>query len=102
MPSSPGVQATGDRLRQIRKLLRTIEMTLAEFADRQSMPDHDSHDKSTAPGSSANEMAGTGDRGLRTISSAELFLGAREILIQHEEKTYRLQVTRNGKLILVK
>ncbi len=52
--------------------------------------------------SSANETADSPERALRTISSADLFLGAREILIQHDEKTYRLQVTRNGKLILVK
>jgi hemin uptake protein HemP len=66
------------------------------------MTGHDSPDESTARGQSANEIAASADRALRTISSAELFLGAREILIQHEEKTYRLQVTRNGKLILVK
>ena len=65
------------------------------------MPDHGSPDHSTVVGTVRNETAG-GERGLRTISSAELFLGAREILIQHDEKTYRLQVTRNGKLILVK
>jgi hemin uptake protein HemP len=39
---------------------------------------------------------------LRTINSADLLHGAREILIQHDEKTYRLRVTRNGKLILIK
>jgi len=39
---------------------------------------------------------------LRTINSADLLHGAREVLIQHDEKTYRLRVTRNGKLILVK
>ncbi len=39
---------------------------------------------------------------LRTLNSADLFKGAREVLIQHDEKTYRLRVTRNGKLILVK
>lgn len=39
---------------------------------------------------------------VRTINSADLFHGALEVLIQHNEKTYRLRVTRNGKLILVK
>jgi len=39
---------------------------------------------------------------VRTINSADLFHGAREVLIRHDEKTYRLRVTRNGKLILVK
>jgi hemin uptake protein HemP len=38
----------------------------------------------------------------RTIRSAELLQGARELLIQHDESTYRLRLTRNGKLILVK
>ena len=60
---------------------------------------HDPPDKPMDSDSSGNE---TGERPLRTIRSGELFLGAREILIQHEEKTYRLQVTRNGNLILVK
>jgi len=66
------------------------------------MTGHDSPDKSIDSDSPGLDTAGAGDRALRTISSAALFLGAREILIQHEEKTYRLQVTRNGKLILVK
>jgi hemin uptake protein HemP len=76
-------------------------MTLAVSADRQPMTGHDSPDKSMAD-HSADQSSSAADRALRTISSAELFLGAREVLIQHEEKTYRLQVTRNGKLILVK
>jgi hemin uptake protein HemP len=85
-----------------RNIMRAIEMMLAVFVDRQSMTGHDSPDKSIDSDLPVHETAGAGDRALRTISSAELFLGAREILIQHEEKTYRLQVTRNGKLILVK
>jgi hemin uptake protein HemP len=38
----------------------------------------------------------------RTVNSADLFQGAREVQIRHDEKIYRLQVTRNGKLILIK
>jgi len=38
----------------------------------------------------------------RTVRSADLLQGARELFIQHEEQTYRLRLTRNGKLILVK
>jgi hemin uptake protein HemP len=38
----------------------------------------------------------------RTLNSADLFRGAREVQIRHDEKIYRLQVTRNGKLILIK
>lgn len=66
------------------------------------MTDHDSPAKSDDADPSGHSADAASDGVLRTISSAELFLGAREILIQHEEKTYRLQVTRNGKLILVK
>jgi hemin uptake protein HemP len=52
--------------------------------------------------SSDERGAGSIDPALRTINSNELLHGAREVLIQHDEKIYRLQVTRNGKLILVK
>lgn len=38
----------------------------------------------------------------RTISSSELLAGDKEILIDHEGETYRLRLTRNGKLILHK
>jgi hemin uptake protein HemP len=36
------------------------------------------------------------------LDSADLLRGAREVQIRHEEKIYRLQLTRNGKLILIK
>jgi hemin uptake protein HemP len=49
-----------------------------------------------------DHIAGSIEPSLRTINSADLLHGAREVLIQHDEKTYRLRVTRNGKLILVK
>jgi hemin uptake protein HemP len=39
---------------------------------------------------------------LRMLDSADLLQGAREVQIRHDEKIYRLQVTRNGKLILIK
>ena len=38
----------------------------------------------------------------RTVTSEQLLGGAREIAIRHEGQEYRLQVTRNGKLILTK
>lgn len=41
------------------------------------------------------------DRAKR-ISSAELFGGAREVLIDHSGETYRLRHTSQGKLILTK
>ncbi|BBL72724.1 hypothetical protein MoryE10_33300 [Methylogaea oryzae] len=38
----------------------------------------------------------------RRLSSAELFGGAREVVIEHGGDEYRLRVTSNGKLILTK
>lgn len=40
--------------------------------------------------------------GIRSVSSEELFQGQRELLIVHAGETYRLRLTRNGKLILNK
>ncbi len=36
----------------------------------------------------------------RRISSRELFDGAREIVIEHGDRLYRMRITQNGKLIL--
>jgi len=36
----------------------------------------------------------------REISSEKLFAGHREILITHDDKTYRLRITNQGKLVL--
>ncbi len=36
------------------------------------------------------------------ILAADLFGSSSEILIQHNDKQYRLRITRNGKLILTK
>lgn len=38
----------------------------------------------------------------KVLRSEELFGNAREITIRHNGQEYRLQVTRNGKLILIK
>jgi hemin uptake protein HemP len=38
----------------------------------------------------------------QTLTSAELMQGRREIVIEHQGENYRLQQTRNGKLILTK
>lgn len=38
----------------------------------------------------------------REIDSTALFGPHREILIRHQDECYRLQLTRNGKLILIK
>jgi hemin uptake protein HemP len=59
-------------------------------------------DANELPIANDDSLVGSNDPALRVISSTEIFQGAREVLIQHDEKVYRLQVTRNGKLILVK
>lgn len=38
----------------------------------------------------------------KVVTTEELLAGAREIAIRHDGQEYRLQVTRNGKLILTK
>ena len=38
----------------------------------------------------------------RIVSSGELFTGGREILIRNKNDTYRLMITKAGKLILNK
>jgi hemin uptake protein HemP len=66
---------------------RLIESDLAQSGE----PHHrDSHSASIPLGAQ------------RVLDSADLLQGAREVQIRHEEKIYRLQVTRNGKLILIK
>ncbi|WP_082158981.1 hemin uptake protein HemP [Chromobacterium sp. LK11] len=46
---------------------------------------------------------GTGAASLSPVlRSCELFAKGREILIEHQGEMYRLQLTRNGKLILIK
>ncbi len=40
--------------------------------------------------------------GRRCVSSADLFLGRKELIIVHGSEEYRLQITRAGKLILTK
>jgi len=42
------------------------------------------------------------DSGPRVVSSDDLLQGAREIFIRHVGETYRLRLTRAGKLILNK
>ncbi len=39
---------------------------------------------------------------VRLIRSEELLAGAQEVLIEHDGQTYRLRLTRSGKLILHK
>jgi hemin uptake protein HemP len=39
---------------------------------------------------------------VRTIDSLSLFGAAQQVLIAHQGETYKLQITRQGKLILTK
>lgn len=48
------------------------------------------------------DPATTTGPGRRVLRSEDLMRGAREVVIRHDGQEYRLQVTRNGKLILVK
>jgi hemin uptake protein HemP len=38
----------------------------------------------------------------QTIAAARLFNGQTEVFIEHDGQTWRLRITRNGKLILTK
>lgn len=38
----------------------------------------------------------------RLVRSSELFLGGREVVIEHHRELYRLLITKSGKLILNK
>lgn len=51
----------------------------------------------------ARSGPGRADRGVaRSFDSTELFAGATEIEIIHDQAVYRLKITRQGKLILNK
>lgn len=51
---------------------------------------------------SAQPPASQGDGDIRYVSSAELFAGAREVVIQHDHHRYRLKITSKGGMILNK
>ncbi|MHB1083558.1 MAG: hemin uptake protein HemP [Thiobacillus sp.] len=48
------------------------------------------------------DATGQGARSPDSIPASRLFQGSQEILIGHNGDTYRLRITRNGKLILTK
>jgi len=50
----------------------------------------------------AQTDASESDASTRYVSSAELFAGAREVVIQHEHHRYRLKITSKGGMILNK
>jgi hemin uptake protein HemP len=45
---------------------------------------------------------GQGKHSPASIPASRLFQGSQEILIDHNSETYRLRITKNGKLILTK
>jgi hemin uptake protein HemP len=51
---------------------------------------------------SARLPASQADSDIRYVSSAELFAGAREVVIQHDHHRYRLKITSKGGMILNK
>ena len=53
-------------------------------------------------GGPSREAAATIGEAPKRVSSAELLQGARRLLILHDGTEYRLQVTKNGKLLLTK
>ncbi len=56
------------------------------------------------PDGVSEDASATGPRPAttRAVTSEDLFQGQREVLIVHAGETYRLRLTRNGKLILNK
>ncbi|MEO8346796.1 MAG: hemin uptake protein HemP [Betaproteobacteria bacterium] len=59
------------------------------------------HDESTSkPVPPPLAGLGTNSPPTRRVRSEELFRGAREIVIEHDQRKYQLRITQNGKLIL--
>lgn len=48
------------------------------------------------------DATGQEKRSPDSIPASRLFQGGQEILIDHNSETYRLRITKNGKLILTK
>lgn len=60
------------------------------------------NEASLNPRQPAECLPGLSGRELRTVRSEDLLQGQVELLIAHGEETYRLRLTRSGKLILQK
>jgi hemin uptake protein HemP len=59
------------------------------------------HNDSTDPAPARSPVADVPDPGApRRVSSQDILHGAREIVIEHDGRVYRLRITQNGKLIL--
>ncbi|OLP57973.1 hypothetical protein BJF93_14170 [Xaviernesmea oryzae] len=55
-----------------------------------------------APATTPVSIGSDQPEALRVLSSAALFSGTREVVIDHQGMRYRLKITRQGKLILIK
>jgi hemin uptake protein HemP len=66
----------------------------------------DQFDNSSDPDSRSAEPASPGPRMISVtghrIDSRDLFIGTREVIIQHSGEIYRLRLTAHNKLILTK
>jgi len=58
------------------------------------------NDEATPPGRRTGPLDAGPAAARRRTTSAELFRGARELVIDHDGRTYQLRITQNGKLIL--
>jgi len=59
------------------------------------------HDDSTDSGAVRSPARAIPDPGApRRVRSQDILHGAREIVIEHDGRVYRLRITQNGKLIL--
>ena len=61
-----------------------------------------SEDRNETTEKNRHELAGASTAAERVIQSKELFGDRNDVLIRHKAETYRLRITRNGKLILYK
>jgi hemin uptake protein HemP len=66
------------------------------------MADKSSQDRSAEAMPHARTSSTVPSKPPRTISSRELLRGERLVIVQHEQESYRLQLTASGKLILTK
>jgi len=100
---NPARSLTGGTALATGKLSLTIRMIIINNRAMKSHPPHsllgDSEAPVREPGASA---AGTLAFSVMRLSSHALFVGAREIEIEHNGMLYRLRQTSLGKLILTK
>lgn len=73
---------------------------VARSVDQQDRQVNDTPPLATDPRRPATSFLG--DVPPRVVSSAEIFQGDYEVLIQHGDQTYRLRITRANRLILNK